>query len=325
MTGTKTRAKRKAQAPAKPATWDEAVTRFAAFLAEQEKSEHTVRNYSDDLRAFARWYQAANSGEPVLDTVSSLDARGWKGYLLNGDTTLAAALTQAKRDPRSKVKHAPQTVNRKLAALKSFLVWMQTQDWIDTAAVVPKSVRQEPPKPRWLTRQQRLAFLREVDRHASRRDKALIATFYHVGTRISEAAAVSIESLEMSERKGSIEIIGKGRKHRTVPLNVEVRAALRDLIEHAGITEGPVFRGQRGPLTANAIWRIVAEYGRRAGLDLTPHELRHTFCRTLVERGVRLEVVASLAGHESLETTRRYVEPGEEDREAAVDTLAAME
>ena len=89
----------------------------------------------------------------------------------------------------------------------------------------------------------------------------------------------------------------------------------------------PVFKGREGQYTANALWRIVTLHGRAAGLDadFSPHVLRHTFCRRLAEKGVRLEVIAALAGHESIETTRRYVEPGAEDLRAAVELLAGGE
>ena len=56
--------------------------------------------------------------------------------------------------------------------------------------------------------------------------------------------------------------------------------------------------------------------------DISPHLLRHTWCKYLADSGARLEVIAALAGHESLETTRRYVEPGQDDLAAAVDRLA---
>jgi site-specific recombinase XerD len=53
--------------------------------------------------------------------------------------------------------------------------------------------------------------------------------------------------------------------------------------------------------------------------------LRHTWCKNLADAGVRLEVIAALAGHESLETTRRYVEPGQDDLAAAVERIAGGE
>jgi site-specific recombinase XerD len=60
-----------------------------------------------------------------------------------------------------------------------------------------------------------------------------------------------------------------------------------------------------------------------AGLkDVTPHSLRHSFCKNLVNAGVSLEKVAALAGHESLETTRRYCEPSLQDLQQAVEMVS---
>lgn len=55
--------------------------------------------------------------------------------------------------------------------------------------------------------------------------------------------------------------------------------------------------------------------------EVTPHKLRHTFCKNLIDAGVSLEKVAILAGHENLETTRCYCSPSEHDLEAAVELI----
>jgi len=65
----------------------------------------------------------------------------------------------------------------------------------------------------------------------------------------------------------------------------------------------------------------VAELGRRAGVEVTPHMLRHTFAKNLVDAGVTLEKVAMLLGHSSLNTTKIYTIPGEADLQAAVEAL----
>jgi integrase/recombinase XerC len=65
---------------------------------------------------------------------------------------------------------------------------------------------------------------------------------------------------------------------------------------------------------------------RAAGLkDVTPHSLRHSFCKNLVNAGVSLEKIAALAGHESLETTRRYCEPSLQDLQQAVEMVSEEE
>lgn len=279
----------------RPASWPDAVRRFGAYLVEQEKSPNTVRCYGQDLAIFATWYEAEYHDKPELQTVAAAELRSWKAAMLDH-------------------KNAPQSVNRRLAALQSLLRWAEARDWCKPVQR-PRTVRQERPRPRWLARKEQNALVRAVRAGERPRDVALVMLLIHAGLRISEAASLTWRAIEVSERKGSVTVIGKGRKQRTVPLNVDVRNALEELA--AGYrfgTDLPVFEGREGKLTANALWRIVTRYARKAPLeDLTPHVLRHTFCRRLREAGVRLEEIAALAGHESIETTRQYVEPGEDD------------
>jgi integrase/recombinase XerD len=75
------------------------------------------------------------------------------------------------------------------------------------------------------------------------------------------------------------------------------------------------------PLSADAIGQIVARHAARAGLPpqlRAAHVLRHTFCTLLAERGVALEVIAELAGHADVRTTRAYVSVAERRLEAAI-------
>jgi site-specific recombinase XerD len=87
----------------------------------------------------------------------------------------------------------------------------------------------------------------------------------------------------------------------------------------------PIFSGQRGPLTSRGLQNIFAKYAEMAKLEISPHSLRHTFCKNLVNAGVSLEKIAALAGHESLETTRRYTEPSLKDLEKAVELIGEEE
>ena len=295
--------------PAAPKTWHDAVDRFVIHLTESEKSPNTVRAYLSDLLLFQSWYVDQNQETPALDMLDAAELREWKASM--------AALQ-------------PQSVNRRLAAIQSLIRFGESQGWCSSVHG-PRSVRQETPPPRWLSKKEQNALVRAVGRCRSPRDVALIAVLLHVGLRISEAASLRWSMLELSPRKGSVTVIGKGRKQRTIFLNADVRAALLEHAKAAGLSplgrDLPVFKGREGQYTANALWRIVTLHGRAAGLDadFSPHVLRHTFCRRLAEKGVRLKVIAALAGHESIETTRRYVEPGAEDLRAAVELLAGGE
>jgi len=85
---------------------------------------------------------------------------------------------------------------------------------------------------------------------------------------------------------------------------------------HAGIVSHGL---QRGPLSGAGIYRIVTKYGRLADIEgLTPHTLRHTFAKNLIDAGKPLTVVAELMGHESLDTLAIYARPSREDLERAI-------
>ena len=83
-----------------------------------------------------------------------------------------------------------------------------------------------------------------------------------------------------------------------------------------------VFVGQRGDaLQPRAVQRMLADYGRRASAEVTPHLLRHSFAKNLLNAGATIEKVAALMGHANLNTTRVYTTPSVSDLERAVDAI----
>ncbi len=86
--------------------------------------------------------------------------------------------------------------------------------------------------------------------------------------------------------------------------------------------ESALFLSRKGArLSSRAVDLIVRDVGRRAGLELSAHVLRHTCLTNLVRGGNDLVMVAEIAGHRRLETTRRYSLPSIADREAAMEGL----
>jgi integrase/recombinase XerD len=70
------------------------------------------------------------------------------------------------------------------------------------------------------------------------------------------------------------------------------------------------------------VQRRLDYYARRAGLeDVTPHALRHTFAKNLVDAGRPLTEVAALLGHARLNTTAVYTQPGQADLRQAVEAV----
>jgi len=184
--------------------------------------------------------------------------------------------------------------------------------------------------PRSLGRKQQALLAREATKGGNKRDIALIKLLLGTGLRSSEVANLMLEDIEIYHRSAIEEKSrihareGKGSRPRDVPLNSEVRRALRDYLEERGEAEGDRLPlGQRGPLTTKGLSCIVRKYAYRARLkDRSVHNLRHTFAKDLTDAGVSLDRVGLLLGHASVDTTRMYTKPGEADLERDVERLA---
>jgi site-specific recombinase XerD len=281
---------------------------FEQALIREGKSPLTIKNYLNDLAHFATWFAQTNGEAFAPEAITLLDVRAYKSHLL----TVA--------------KFKPATVNRRLAALARFCRWAKAQGLIvDNPTDDVKGVPEVQSAPKALRDTELHRLLREVYKGGKKRDIAIIEVLANTGLRVGELAQLTRDDIEMSPRKGIVTVrSGKGAKYRQVPLNTDARRVISEYLEVRPQDGGErLFIGQRGTgLTPSAVWRVVKQYGLRAGLDISPHTLRHTFGTRLVRsKGVDLVTVAAMMGHESLDTTAIYTRPSEEDMANAVETL----
>lgn len=293
-------------------------SQFAQSLTDAGKSSRTVASYITDLLLFATWFHHTNGDDLTPAAVTPSDLRDYKQYLVTVE------------------RARPATINRKLAALRSWLAYCLEAGLIDVdPAAKVKGVKEQEPGPRWLTKQEQFKLIRalEKERQAARtdparaqaaRDTAIVFLMLHAGLRVGEVCALELTDLELSERKGSVRVRqGKGEKERNVPLNQSARAALRGWLEVRPENGHHLFFGKTGkPLGEKGVQDRLRYYAMIIGAeDLTPHVLRHTFAKNLIDSGVGIERVADLLGHSVLETTRRYTKPSQGDLQRAVDQL----
>ncbi len=158
-------------------------------------------------------------------------------------------------------------------------------------------------------------------RHAgSVRDRALLALLCGTGLRLAETAALDVADVPTTESTGAVHVrAGKGERPRTVPLPVDARTQLRRWLSEreqhpAGRPGEPaLWLGRRGRLSPRQLQRVVTALGAGAGLEVSPHTLRHTAATRWLRAGVDVVVVAGLLGHSSLDTTRTYTRPSDHD------------
>ena len=284
--------------------------RFEGHLAGEGKSAHTLRAYTRDLRLFAEWFQITNGKALTPEAITPIDVRQYRAHLLT---------VQGRK---------PATVNRKLASLSAFCTWARGEGLIAANPVEGvQQVGEVRPAPKWLDKNEQYALLRAVQERGRARDVALVTLMLHTGLRVSEVAALRASDVKISVRKGALIVRGgKGGKYRTVPLNADARKALEAYLEERpGIKDGDcLFLGQRGDaLGTPGIYHLIGRYAYDARLEaVTPHSLRHTFGKNLVDAGVSLDRVAQLLGHESVDTTRIYTTPSEQDLQRDVEKLS---
>jgi integrase/recombinase XerC len=149
-------------------------------------------------------------------------------------------------------------------------------------------------------------------------------------------AALEVADVEMSARRGRLKVrTGKGDAYREVPLNSASRKALEEWFEartdqlaalaHAeggDVEETALWLSRTGkPMSSRAVDMVVRRLAAEAKLELSAHVLRHTFVTNLIRSGADVVLVAEIAGHRRLDTTRRYSLPSQADKDAAVEAV----
>lgn len=162
---------------------------------------------------------------------------------------------------------------------------------------------------------------------AGARNAAVFALCLGAGMRRDEVASVGVD--DVADDAKSIRVVGKGNKHREIPLvdwtgaTVETWLAQRARFEFAcerlfvDVQSGKVFDR---PMSRWQVWRTLERVGKRAGVQFTPHDLRRTFISELLDT-TDISTVAQLAGHEQTTTTSMYDRRPERARVAAVQAL----
>lgn len=295
---------------------------FQAYLLAEDRSPVTITGYLGDVRLFTQWYERHYGEDLTPKALTNEAVRGYKQHLLD----------QAAK---------PKTINRRLAALAAYAHWLGRIGHIGNArnpVQGVKAVKETALAPKWLDKKQRAALLRAVDKEledAMRRyprlrmmylrDAAIVKLILFAGLRVGEITQLRMSDVILDERKGSVIVReGKGTKRREIPLNAKARKAILDYLRvRPDVESEHMFLGQRNEaIKSKTVQRSVARFANPIDLrDVTPHVLRHTFAKSLIDRGVSLDKVATLLGHTNLNTTRIYTTPGIQDLEEAIGEL----
>ena len=227
-------------------------------------------------------------------------------------------------------KLAASTVGGRLAAIRSFYRHAARQGWIETDPMAGvRSPRRPGRLPRVLSADEAARLVEAPARRGPatrrgiglaladalvRRDAALLELLYATGMRISEAASLTIDRVDVARRR--LRVIGKGAKERELLFGRPAQAALQAylaagrprLSARAPLTAVLFLNSRGGALTARGARMIVDRWVEATGVATrtSPHTLRHSFATHLLEGGADLRSVQELLGHANLATTQIY-------------------
>ena len=232
---------------------------------------------------------------------------------------------------------APSTVNVRLSAVRKLVSEARHNGLLGAeeagALTEVPNLRQSGTRlGNWLTREQARELLRVPNRDTliGKRDYALLAVLVGCGLRRAELASLDVEILQLRENRWVLlDLRGKGRRIRTVPVPLWVKRGIDDWVNAAGIGEGKLFRSVRKggkrigeALSDWAVWAVVTEAAAAIGVGrFGAHDLRRTCAKLCRKAGGDLEQIKFLLGHASIQTTERYLGSEQEIAVAVNDSL----
>lgn len=292
----------------------DAIVRLKLLLLDSVNSPESKRAYGRAVDDFLNWYRRESPG-----------------------TGFTKATVQSYRAHLLSIGQSASTVNVRMSAIRRLAAEAADNGLMapDLASGVGrvKGVKRDGIRTgNWLTVKQAEEFVNapDADTLKGKRDRALLAVLIGCGLRREEAATLTIEHIQQRDGRWVIvDMKGKGGKIRTVPMPSWCKAAMDAWTAAAGIADGRVFRpvnkGDRlygDSMTAQSIFETVKKYAAQIGVaNVAPHDLRRTFAK-LAHRGrAALEQIQLSLGHQSIQTTERYLGVRQDLTDAPCDRL----
>ncbi len=280
------------------ANWPHLLQRFLEYLTtECGLARNTILAYEADLREFIEELHQRDvcSTEHVTPLVV-------RGYLVR----------------LSERKLALSSIARHLVSVKMFLRFLfavgAAREDVSALLETPKKWRKLP----GTLRQPQVAALLAAPQPGEPfygRDRAILELLYATGMRVSEAATLRVQDVNLDV--GYVRCFGKGGRERVIPLGSHAVEAVSQYIrtlrpvltESAAETVDALFVSRTGrPMDRTNIWRLVRQRAAASGLEgrVSPHTLRHCFATHMLEGGADLRIVQELLGHVDVSTTQIY-------------------
>ncbi len=284
---------------------------FLLNLQANNFSQETTYNYERDLEVLQNFLRDINTEFSEVDKKTILN---YKAYLSSRDRKTAS-------DDMGKKKLSSFSINRMLSSLRSYLKFLIDMDYeTPISPDMVKLVKKERKQPRIgefeeIKKLIESPTLFEKDKKVALRNRAMLEMFFSTGMRISELINVKKTDID---KTGRIFVKGKGKKERFVYLTSRAQKHIKNYLEVRGeINSSYLFVPYRGKnvhnqnkkISPNYLQEKIKKYRDLLGINIpiSAHGLRRAFATFMAENGASVAALQILLGHESLDTTTRYV------------------
>lgn len=204
--------------------------------------------------------------------------------------------------------------DNELRVLKSFFKWAFGEGYISKIPTLNiKSIKQEKRIKKPFTEMQLEQMRHHLTHSGSLRNVAIFETLNSTGVRVSELIGMNRDDL----RDDEITVFGKGEKERIVYLNTKAKLAIKEYLSSRTDSNNALFVSSRQPitrLTIGSVESIIREIGEALGIPKAhPHRFRRTSATLALNRGMPIEQVQQMLGHESINTTTIYARSEKEN------------
>lgn len=275
------------------------IKEFVDRLHLEGKSDKTIKQYSASIKEYFQWFYESY-GDVEFKKLYRENILEYKNYLKN-----------IKRSKRSGNNLDAKTVNSKLSALIKFNELLQADNIVVSKADLIK-VQTEIISPTNITKKEVEEFRQRIlqsEGCSAKRNYAIVTIMAYAGLRISEVLA--LKKADVNTTANQIRVTdGKGEKQRTVIINSKIISAIREYEKSDSVESEYLFHNSKGKiLNPSTINKVFDEFSVE-GYHIHPHMLRHFFCYNALESGAySINEVSNQAGHTSIKTTMRYLNP----------------
>lgn len=201
------------------------------------------------------------------------------------------------------------TINNKIRLLRGLFVWLTEEEYIEKNPMLKIKENKVEHRVKEIFKDEEVTIIKDVSMKKAIRDVAIVDFLHTAGTRISEMVSLNRDDVDLRERECIV--YGKGRKERPVYFSGEAAVHLREYLDSRDDNNQALFVHLRKPhnrLSDDGVRAMLKSLTRLDyrldGVLNNPHKWRRQFVTELLEKDVPLQIVADLAGHENMNTTK---------------------